>query len=96
MTQVNITKLKEIYQEAVEKDEDFMRELLTKVLQELLEIERDKQIGVKEYIRDEKQRKGLRNGYKNRELNTRLGKLKLLKPQIREFPFKTDMFENYQ
>ncbi|GAH51500.1 unnamed protein product, partial [marine sediment metagenome] len=41
MTQVNITKLKEIYQEAVEKDEDFMRELLTKVLQELLEIERD-------------------------------------------------------
>ncbi len=96
MTQVNNTEIKEIYQEAVEKDEDFMRELLTKVLQELLEIERDKQIGVKEYIRDKKQRKGLRNGYKNRELNTRLGKLKLLKPQIREFPFKTDMFENYQ
>jgi len=42
MTQVNITKLKEIYQEAVKKDDDFMRELLTKVLQELLEIKRDK------------------------------------------------------
>ena len=42
MTQVNITKLKEIYQESVKKDDDFMRELLTKVLQELLEIKRDK------------------------------------------------------
>ena len=60
MTQVNITKLKEIYQDAVKKDEDFMRELLNKVLQELLEIKRDKQIGVKEYIRDEKKKKRLK------------------------------------
>ncbi len=28
MTQVNITKLKEIYQEAVKKDEDFMKKLM--------------------------------------------------------------------
>ena len=96
MTQVNVTKLKEIYQEALEKDPDFMKKLSSYILQKVMEMERDEQIGVKEYIRDKKQRKGLRNGYKNRELNTRLGKLKLLKPQIREFPFKTDMFENYQ
>ncbi|MBU2598179.1 MAG: transposase [Actinobacteria bacterium] len=96
MTQVNITKLKEIYQEAVEKDSDFMKKLSNYILQKVMEMERDEQIGVKEYIRDEKQRKGSRNGYKKRTFNTRLGKMELLKPQIREFPFNTNVFEYYQ
>ena len=96
MTQVNNTEIKEIYQDAVKKDSDFMKKLLKYMLQVVLEEERDEQISVKEYIRDEKQRKGSRNGYKKRTLNTRLGKLKLLKPQIREFPFHTNMFESYQ
>lgn len=85
MTQINSTKLKEIYQDAVKEDSDYMKELLTHILQSLTEIERD-----------EKQRKGCRNGYKKRSLNTRLGKLELLKPQIREFPFNTNVFEYYQ
>jgi transposase-like protein len=96
MTQVNNTEIKNIYQDAVKKDSDFMKKLLKYILQIVLEEERDEQIGVKEYIRNEKQRKGLRNGYKKRTLNTRLGKLKLLKPQIREFPFNTNVFEYYQ
>jgi len=96
MTQVNVTKLKEIYQEALEKDPDFMKKLSSYILQKVMEMERDEQIGVKEYIRGEKQRKGSRNGYKKRTFNTRLGKLKLLKLQIREFLFHTNMFESYQ
>ncbi|GAG62872.1 unnamed protein product [marine sediment metagenome] len=81
MTQINNTEIKKIYQEAVKKDEDFMKNLLKYILQIVLEEEeRDEQIGVKEYIRDEKQRKGTRNGYKSRSLNTRLGILKLKKP----------------
>ena len=57
-----------------------MKKLLNYILQIVLEEERDEQMGVKECIRDEKQRKGDRNGYKKRTLNTRVGKLKLLKP----------------
>jgi transposase-like protein len=41
-------------------------------------------------------RKATRNGYKSRSLNTRVGNLKLEKPQIREFAFHTHLFENYQ
>lgn len=96
MTQIDSTKLKEIFQEAVEKDEDFMKELLTHILQSLMETEREEQIGVKHHVRDNKRRVGTRNGYKDRSLNTRVGSLKLKKPQIREFPFVTNIFESYQ
>lgn len=73
-----------------------MKELLKFMLQQLLEYERDKQIGVDKYERDDSERKESRNGYKDRGLNTRLGKMRLKKPQIREFPFRTRVFENYQ
>lgn len=96
MTQINDKAFKEILQEAIEEDGDFMKELLKFMLQQILEHERDKQIGVDKYERDDNERKGSRNGYKERGLNTRLGKMRLKKPQIREFPFKTRVFDNYQ
>ncbi len=73
-----------------------MRELLRFMLQQLLEYKRDKQIGINKYERDDNEREGSRNGYKGRTLNTRLGKVSLRKPQIREFPFRTMVFDNYQ
>lgn len=88
--------IKGILQGAIEKDGDFMKDLLSFMLQQLLEHERDKQIGVDKYERNDNQREGSRNGYKERTLNTRFGKLNLRKPQIREFPFKTMVFDNYQ
>lgn len=96
MTQINNKEIKGILQEAIEKDGDFMKDLLSFMLQQLLEHERDMQIGVDKYERDDNQREGSRNGYKERTLNTRLGKLNLKKPQIREFPFRTMIFDNYQ
>lgn len=96
MTQINNTEIKKIFQDAVKKDDDFTKKLLKYILQIVLEEERDEQIGVEGCVRNEKQRKGTRNGYKSRSLNTGLGRLKLKKLQIREFPFQTDMFENYQ
>jgi len=96
VTQIDDKGFKEILQEAIEKDGDFMKDLLSVMLQQLLEHERDKQIGVDKYERDDNQREGSRNGYKERTLNTRLGKLDLKKPQIREFPFRTMVFDNYQ
>lgn len=73
-----------------------MKELLKFMLQQILEHERDNQIGVLKYERDEEKREGTRNRYKERSLNTRLGKMKLQKLQIREFSFKTRVFNNYQ
>lgn len=96
MTRKEDNKIKEILQEAIEEDGDFIKKLLGRLLQELLEYERDLQIGVEKYERDDGKRQGTRNGYKSRWLNTRMGKISLNKPQIREFPFKTCLFDNYQ
>jgi len=96
VTQIDDKGFKEILQEAIEEDGDFMKDLLSFMLQQLLEHERDKQIGVDKYERDDNEREGSRNGYKERTLNTRLGKVNLRKPQIREFPFRTMVFDNYQ
>ena len=41
-------------------------------------------------------RKGYRNGYKPRQLNTRVGKLFLSLPQDRDGTFSTELFERYQ
>ncbi len=96
MTQLNSTSLREIFQEALKEDKDFIKELLERLLQEFMEEERDEQVGVASYTRDKSVRKATRNGYKSRSLNTRVGNLKLEKPQIREFAFHTHLFENYQ
>lgn len=95
MTQLDGTQLREVLQEALKKDQDFFKEVLNVTLQDYLEFERDEQIGVGKNVRAEN-RQGTRNGYKDRSLNTRLGRLQLKKPQIREFPFTTNLFENYQ
>jgi len=61
-----------------------------------MEEERDQQVGVLSHQRDDMKRKANRNGYKTRSFNTRVGHLLLAKPQIREFAFQTQLFENYQ
>ena len=52
------------------------------------------QVGAGEYERSYS-RKAHRNGYRTRSLKTRYGTIKLDKPQIREFPFKTLVFDRY-
>ena len=56
MTQINNKAFKEIFQGAIDEDGDFMKELLKFMLQQLLEYERDKQIGVDKYKRDDNER----------------------------------------
>jgi len=96
MTQVNSKSIEEILQEALKKDGDFLKEILRRVLQQVMEEERDRQVGVLSHERDDMKRKVNRNGYKPRSFNTRVGNLLLAKPQIREFAFHTCLFENYQ
>jgi putative transposase len=96
MTQPNSKTIQAILQEALSKDGDFLKEVVRRIIQELMEEERDQQVGVLSHQRDNTKRKANRNGYKPRSFNTRVGNLLLAKPQIREFAFQTQLFENYQ
>jgi putative transposase len=73
----------------------FVKEIVERVLQELLEAEMTEHIGAAPYERTEK-RTGQRNGYKPRTLRTRVGTLKLLVPKDREGTFSTRLFARYQ
>jgi hypothetical protein len=46
MTRLNSTSLREIFQEALKEDKDFIKELLRRLLQEFMEEERNQQVGV--------------------------------------------------
>jgi putative transposase len=73
----------------------FLKEIVERVLQELLEAEMSEHIGAAPYERTHK-RTGQRNGYKPRALRTRVGTLNLLVPQDREGTFSTRLFARYQ
>jgi putative transposase len=76
-------------------DPSFLGEIVERVLQELLEAEMTEHIGAAPYERAEN-RKGHRNGYKPRTLQSRAGTLNLLVPQDREGTFSTRLFCRYQ
>ncbi len=74
---------------------DFLRQLVQTYLQEYLEQEVAVHLGALPYERTEG-RRGHRNGYKPRQLNTRVGKLFFSVPQTRDGSFSTEIFERYQ
>src|SRR5215211_7760117 len=76
-------------------DPSFLKEIVERVIQEMLELQMTEHIGAAPYERTEK-RTGQRNGYKPRALRTRVGTLKLLVPQDREGTFSTSLFARYQ
>jgi putative transposase len=76
-------------------DPAFLREIVERVLQQLLEAEMTEHIGAAPYERTA-ERKGQRNGHKPRALRTRVGTLNLLVPQDREGTFSTGLFARYQ
>jgi len=55
----------------------------------------DYHLQAKSYQRT-KRRRDYRNGYKSRELKTRVGTLELLIPQDREEEFQSELFARYQ
>ena len=70
------------------------KELIEWFLNNVMDEEALQQIEAESYERSE-DRKGYRNGSRKRMLKTTDGELVLNKPQIREFPFKTRVFEKY-
>ncbi len=63
--------------------------------QELLEVEFEEFLGAEPYERSE-DREGYRNGYRERDLFTRVGRLTLRVPRDREGKFSTRLFDCYQ
>jgi len=75
--------------------DDPVRALLRHTIQELLEEELTAFLNAEPYTRTA-ERRGYRNGYKPRMLNTRVGRLDLMVPKDREGRFQTELFEKYQ
>jgi len=87
--------VKEMAQGTLLDDSGFLKEIVERVLQEILEAEMTEHVGAAPYERSEG-RKGHRNGHKPRTLRTRVGTLNLLVPQDREGTFSTRLFARYQ
>jgi putative transposase len=85
----------QLAQGALLNNPGFLREIVERVLQELLEAEMTEHIGAAPYERAEG-RTGHRNGHKPRTLRTRIGTLNLLVPQDREGSFSPRLFARYQ
>jgi transposase-like protein len=94
MTQYQLTLDSETVQRLFTGDGQVGR-LLEAVLNQVLNAQVTEQLQVAPYERSE-QRQGYRNGYKPRQLTTRVGALTLLVPQVREGQFSTELFARYQ
>jgi putative transposase len=95
MAQLNITLNQEEILQLLSKDRDeAFRELLTNSLNSILKAESLEQLKASPYERSE-ERTDSRNGFRNRDLNTRIGRITLSVPRHRNQPFKTMIFDNY-
>jgi putative transposase len=94
MTQYQLTLDSESVQRLLTGDGQLGR-LLEAVLNQVLNAQVTEQLQVAPYERSE-QRQGYRNGYKPRQLTTRVGALTLLVPQVRDGQFSTELFARYQ
>ncbi len=94
MTQYQLTLDTETVQRLFTGDGQLGR-LVEAVLNQVLNAQVTEQLQVAPYERSE-QRQGYRNGYKPRQLTTRVGALTLLVPQVRDGAFSTELFARYQ
>jgi len=76
-------------------DPGFLKGVVERVVQEVLEAEMTEHVGAAPYERSAA-RTGQRNGHKPRALRTRVGTLNLAVPQDREGTFSTRLFSRYQ
>ncbi len=87
-------ELENIILQYFENDKEAMKNLISFFLDRVMFEEAKMQVGANAYERSGS-RKAHRNGYRQRSLKTRYGTIELDKPQIREFPFETQVFDRY-
>ncbi|HUT86856.1 MAG TPA: transposase, partial [Candidatus Heimdallarchaeota archaeon] len=78
-----------------EPETDWLRDLVEWLYQQMLEMEFTDHLGAGPYERTA-DRQGYRNGYRERQLHTRVGTLTLRVPRDREGKFSTRLFERCQ
>jgi putative transposase len=81
-----------LYEYVVEKDKDFLKEALTLLINALMDAEVTSMIGAEKYERSEN-RNNHRNGYRQREWDTRLGTLQLSIPKLRHGSYFPSLLE---
>jgi transposase-like protein len=86
--------LRDIVLNYLTDNEKGIQQLITWFLNDVMKEEVAQQAGVPRYARSST-RRAHRNGYRPRSLKTRFGELSLQKPQLREIPFETKVFERY-
>jgi transposase-like protein len=97
MAQLNITLDTELLHGLFTKEtrDDAFSKLLEVILNQVLIAQSTEQLGADPYERSE-DRTAYRNGFRDRELTTRVGTLTLRVPRHRDGKFSTSMFERYQ
>ncbi len=81
--------------EVLVDDPGFLRDLVEAALNRFLDAEISEHLQAGHYERSEA-RSGYRNGYRPRQLRTRVGTLNLAVPMDRDGTFKSELFERYQ
>jgi putative transposase len=94
MTQYQLTLDSETVQRLFGENEQ-LAHLLEQVLNQVLEAQVAEHVRAEPYERTV-ERRGYRNGYKPRQLTTRVGTLALRVPQVRDGSFSPELFERYQ
>ena len=95
MAQLNITLNQEEIQALLLEDQgEAFKKILLSSLNKILQIESAEQLKAAPYERTD-DRTDSRNGSRDRDLNTRVGRITLQVPRHRNVPFKTLVFENY-
>src|SRR5260370_37691999 len=94
MTQYQLTLDSESVQRLFGENEQ-LTPLLEAVVNQVLEAQVSEHLHAEPYERTA-ERRGYRNGYKPRQLTTRVGTLALRVPQVRDGSFSPELFERYQ
>ena len=95
MAQLNITLNQEEIQALLLDDRgEAFKKILQTSLNKILQVESAEQLKAAPYERSE-ERTDCRNGSRDRELNTRVGRITLHVPRHRTVPFTTLVFDNY-
>jgi transposase-like protein len=94
MTHYQVTLDEQTLQRLFTSDRQ-LAQLLEAIVNQVLEAQVGEHLRAERYERTE-ERQGYRNGYKSRQLTTRVGTLRLRVPQVREGGFSPELFARYQ
>ncbi|AEJ41324.1 transposase mutator type [Sulfobacillus acidophilus TPY] len=95
MAHYQITRDAQTIQALVEQKDQALAQLLQQVLNPVLDAEVTEYLQADRYERTEG-RQGYRNGYRSRQLTTRVGTLTLDVPRTRDGEFSPALFDRYQ